>query len=91
MYFNTLLRSSIARAGSSVHDCFPEFENQLILQRFGKEISLHVAYRTVFNRQFILGDLIFDEVVSNVDMLGTPTAGHLAMFLKQDCTLIILV
>ena len=51
-----------------IHDMGSELGEELALERFGKEVPGHFYYQTVFNRKFLVGNLVSykEEVIINM-------------------------
>jgi len=74
-----------------VHDCLSEFHEELSLKGLGEEIGNHLRSWTVFNSHIALLDLIRNEEIVTVEMLGPFGRGFLSILLKENCTLVVLV
>ena len=74
-----------------IHDLLAKFLELLPLERLCKIVSYHVIGATVLNLKFLVLDAISDEVIANVDVLGPLTGRLLAMVLKEDSRLVVLI
>jgi hypothetical protein len=65
-----------------VHNETSEFVEEFALQGFSKEVTNHFLSGTVFNRQFVLVDVVSDDVESSIEMFIYLTARLAAILLE---------
>jgi hypothetical protein len=65
-----------------VHNETSEFVEEFALQGFSKEVTNHFLSGTVFNRQFVLVDVVSDDVELSIEMFIYLAARLAAILLE---------
>ncbi len=73
------------------HQFLLHLQKQTTNQRLGHIISHHLACRTILNAQLSLLNLIRHEEITNVEGAGALAVASLAILLKQDGALVVLI